>query len=222
MTRNRLRKFLLINIIREAPCKVMGFKSLQKQALSALILSPAIFFLASCASAPPAPPSYELTFQHLPRLQIMAGSIVLKSVYQPDETKNLFDTKKPQNPTMIVKQWVQDRLERQPASSAKLVLTIIDGHVEVTQKEEAAVFGLIASQKQVFTANLVVDVAYSASGAAASEEMRVLRVKIASNQSVFGPYSLNILDKAYFMLISDLAGEFDTQMRLVLEKLKIM
>ncbi len=49
-----------------------------------------------------------------------------------------------------------------------------------------------------------------------------LRVKIVSDKSVSGAYSLNMLDEAYFMLISDLAVEFDKQMQGVLKKLKII
>jgi hypothetical protein len=49
-----------------------------------------------------------------------------------------------------------------------------------------------------------------------------LRVKIVSDKAVSGTYNLNMLDETYFMLISDLAGEFDKQMHLVLKKLKII
>ena len=43
-----------------------------------------------------------------------------------------------------------------------------------------------------------------------------------SDKAVSGAYSLNMLDEAYFMLISDLAVEFDKQMQGVLKKLKII
>jgi hypothetical protein len=156
-------------------------------------------------------------------LQIAAGSIELKSAYQPDEAENQIDTKKPQNPTMVVKQWVEDRLERQSGSSAKLVLTVIDGRVVRTQETQSATFGFLASKKQVYSVSLVVDVAYAPAGMEIGQETgKDLRVKIVSDKAVSGAYNLNMLDEAYFMLIGDLADEFDKQMQLVLKKLKIM
>ena len=197
-------------------------EGLSKYMTRALIICPFVLVLISCASAPPAPPSYELTYQHLPRLQIAAGSIVLKSAYQPDEAVNHIDTKKPQNPTMVVKQWVNDRLEIQSGSSAKLVLTMIDGRVIRTETNKST-FGFLASKKQIFSANLVVDVTFYPFEQEINQGLRRdLRVKIVSNKAVSGAYSLNMLDEAYFMLISDLAVEFDKQMQGVLEKLKII
>ncbi|MEC8414087.1 MAG: hypothetical protein VXY97_00395 [Pseudomonadota bacterium] len=164
-----------------------------------------------------------MTYQHLPRLQIAAGSIVLKSAYQPDESENHIDTKKPQNPTMVVKQWVNDRLEIQPGSSSKLVLTVIDGRVIRTEVTNKSTFGFLASKKQIFSANLVVDVTFYPFEQEINQGLRSdLRVKIVSDKAVSGAYSLNMLDEAYFMLISDLAVEFDKQMQGVLKKLKII
>ena len=197
--------------------------SLSKCMTRALIICPFILILISCASAPPAPPNYELTYQHLPRLQISAGSIVLKSTYQPDWAENHIDTIKPQNPTNIVKQWVNDRLEIQSGSSAKLVMTVIDGRVIKSQEIKQSTFGFLASKKQFFSANLVVDVSFYPYGQEIDQGLRsALRVKIASDKAVSGAYSLNMLDEAYFLLISDLAVEFDKQMLGVLKKLKII
>ena len=218
LIRNRSRMFLSTNFLE-------GFtlESLSKRLIKALIIGPVTLIAISCASAPPAPPSYDLTFQHLPRLQIAAGSIELKSAYQPDVAENQIDTKKPQNPTMVVKQWVEDRLERQSGSSAKLVLTVIDGRVVRTQETQSATFGFLASKKQVYSVSLVVDVAYAPAGMEIGQETgKDLRVKIVSDKAVSGAYNLNMLDEAYFMLIGDLADEFDKQMQLVLKKLKIM
>ena len=198
-------------------------EGLSKYMTRALIICPFILVLISCASAPPAPPSYELTYQHLPRLQIAAGSIVLKSAYKPDEAENHIDTKKPQNPTMVVKQWVNDRLEIQSGSSAKLVLTVIDGRVIRTEETNQSTFGFLASKKQIFSANLVVDVTFYPFEQKINQGLRSdLHVKIVSDKAVSGAYSLNMLDEAYFMLISDLAVEFDKQMQGVLKKLKII
>lgn len=216
--RNCLGMFLSNNIFAG-----LSLESLLKHMIRALIICPVSLFLISCASAPPAPPSYDLTYQHLPKLQIAAGSIVLKSSYQPDEAENHIDTKKPQNPTMVVKQWVNDRLEKQSGSSAKLVLTVIDGQVIRTQETEKSTFGFLASKKQIYSANLVVDVAVYPLEQEINQGLRQdLRVKIVSDKVVSGAYSLNMLDEAYFTLISDLAVEFDKQMQHVLKKLKIM
>ena len=198
-------------------------ESLSKCMTRALIICTSILVLISCASAPPAPPSYELTYQHLPRLRIAAGSIVLKSTYQPDWAENHIDTKKPQNPTMVVKQWVNDRLEIKSGSSSKLVMTVIDGRVIRSQEIKQSTFGFLASKKQIFSANLVVDVTFFPFGQEIDQGLRSdLRVKIVSDKAVSGTYSLNMLDEAYFMLISDLAVEFDKQMQSVLKKLKII
>ena len=218
MIRNRSRMFRSINFVR-----VLYLESLSKLGINAFIIGPVVSILISCASAPPAPPNYDLTFQHLPRLQIAAGSIELKSAYQPDEAENQIDTKKPQNPTMVVKQWVEDRLERQSGSSAKLVLTVIDGRVVRTQDTQSASFGFLASKKQVYSASLVVDVAYASAGMEIGQETgKDVRIKIVSDKEVSGAYSLNMLDEAYFMLIGNLADEFDKKMQLVLKKLKII
>ena len=75
---------------------------------------------------------------------------MLKSAYQPDESENHIDTKKPQNPTMVVKQWVNDRLEIQSGSSAKLVLTVIDGRVIRTEETNQSTFGFLASKNRFF------------------------------------------------------------------------
>ncbi len=215
---NRSRMFRSTNFVR-----ALYLESLSKQGINALIIGPVISLLISCASAPPAPPSYDLTFQHLPRLQIAAGSIVLKSAYQPDEVENQIDTKKPQNPTLVVKQWMEDRLERQSGSTAQLVLTVIDGRVLSKQETQSTTFGLLTSKKLVYSASLVVDVAYYPAGMEIGQETgKDLRVKIVSNKAVSGTYNLNMLDEAYFMLMGDLAGEFDKQMRLALKKLKII
>ena len=198
-------------------------ESLSKCMTRALIICTSILVLISCASAPPAPPRYELTYQHLPRLRIAAGSIVLKSTYQPDWAENHIDTKKPQNPTMVVKQWVNDRLEIKSGSSSKLVMTVIDGRVIRSQEIKQSTFGFLASKKQIFSANLVVDVTFFPFGQEIDQGLRSdLRVKIVSDKAVSGTYSLNMLDEAYFMLISDLAVEFDKQMQSVLKKLKII
>ena len=75
----------------------------------------------------------------------------------------------------------------------------------------------------VYSASLVVDVAYYPAGMEIGQATgKDLRVKIVSDKAVSGTYNLNMLDEAYFMLISDLAGEFDKQMHLVLKKLKII
>ena len=215
---NCLRMFQSHNIFSS-----LFLEGLSKYMSRALIICPLIFMLISCASAPPAPPSYELTYQHLPRLQIAAWSIVLKSAYQPNEAENHIDTKKPQNPTMVVKQWVNDRLEIQSRSSAKLVLTVIDGRVIRTEETNQSTFGFLASKKQIFSANLVVDVTFYPLEQEINQGLRSdLRVKIVSDKAVSGAYSLNMLDEAYFMLISDLAVEFDKQMQGVLKKLKII
>jgi len=215
---NCSRMFRSTNFVR-----ALYLESLSKQGINALIIGLVISLLISCASAPPAPPSYDLTFQHLPRLQIAAGSIVLKSAYQPDEVENQIDTKKPQNPTLVVKQWMEDRLERQSGSTAQLVLTVIDGRVVSKQETQSTTFGLLTSKKLVYSASLVVDVAYYPAGMEIGQETgKDLRVKIVSNKAVSGTYNLNMLDEAYFMLMSGLAGEFDKQMRLALKKLKII
>ena len=215
---NCLRMFQSHNIFAS-----LFLEGLSKYMTRALVICPFIFMLISCASAPPAPPSYELTYQHLPRLQIAAGSIVLKSAYQPDESENHIDTKKPQNPTMVVKQWVNDRLEIQSKSSAKLVLTVIDGRVIRTEETNQSTFRFLASKKQIFSANLVVDVTFYPFEQEINQGLRRdLRVKIVSNKAVSGVYSLNMLDEAYFLLISDLGVEFDKQMQGVLKKLKII
>ena len=198
-------------------------ESLSKCMTRALIICTSILVLISCASAPPAPPSYELTYQHLPRLRIAAGSIVLKSTYQPDWAENHIDTKKPQNPTMVVKQWVNDRLEIKSGSSSKLVMTVIDGRVIRSQEIKQSTFGFLASKKQIFSANLVVDVTFFPFGQEIDQGLRSdLRVKIVSDKAVSGTYSLNMLDEAYFLLLSDLGVEFDKQMQSVLKKLKII
>lgn len=218
LMRNCSRMFRSTNFVR-----ALYLESLSKHGMKALIIGPVVSLLMSCASAPPAPPSYELTFQHLPRLQIAAGSIVLKSAYQPDAVENQIDTQKPQNPTLVVKQWVEDRLERQSGSTAKLVLTVIDGRVVSKQETQAATFGFLTSKKMVYSASLVVDVAYYPAGMEIGQAIgKDLRVKIVSDKAVSGAYNLNMLDEAYFMLISDLANEFDKQMHLVLKKLKII
>ncbi len=142
---NCLRMFRSHNIFPS-----LFLESLSKYMTRALIICPFILVLISCASAPPAPPSYELTYQHLPRLQIAAGSIVLKSAYKPDEAENHIDTKKPQNPTMVVRQWVNDRLEIQSGSYAKLVLTVIDGRVIRTEEANQSTFGFLASKNRFF------------------------------------------------------------------------
>ena len=215
---NCLRMFRSHNIFAS-----LFLESFSKYMTRALIICPFILVLISCASAPPAPPSYELTYQHLPRLQIAAGSIVLKSAYQPDEAENHIDTKKPQNPTMVVKQWVNDRLEIQSGSSAKLVLTVIDGRVIRTEETNQSTFGFLASKKQIFSANLVVDVAFYPLNRKLIRDCGVICVlKSCQIRHVSGAYSLNMLDEAYFMLISDLAVEFDKQMQGVLKKLKII
>ena len=124
---------------------------------------------------------------------------------------------------MVVRQWVNDRLEIQSGSYAKLVLTVIDGRVIRTEEANQSTFGFLASKKQIFSANLVVDVAFYPLEQEINQGLRSdLRVKIVSDKAVSGAYSLNMLDEAYFMLISDLAVEFDKQMQGVLKKLKII
>ena len=124
---------------------------------------------------------------------------------------------------MVVKQWVNDRLEIQSRSSAKLVLTVIDGRVIRTEETNQSTFGFLASKKQIFSANLVVDVTFYPFEQEIIQGLRRdLRVKIVSNKAVSGVYSLNMLDEAYFLLISDLGVEFDKQMQGVLKKLKII
>ena len=69
----------------------------------------------------------------------------------------------------------------------------------------------------------MVDVSFYPYGQEIDQGLRSdLRVKIASDKAVSGAYSLNMLDEAYFLLISDLAVEFDKQMQGVLKKLKII
>ena len=189
--------------------------------LSAAIASALVTALAGCVAAPPAPPVFQQTFQHLPRLALTTLP-VFENHYRPPAGPAHIDHLLPQNPARLAQQWVADRLGTQPASRHNppvLTIRLVDGQViRSVTPAKSGIFGLVAQNETVFKGILVVEIVYQPPFEAGYE----LRIEVEATETLVGAISLNDRDAAYFRMLDAMALEFDRQMTREMAKKRLI
>lgn len=188
----------------------------------ALLLCPLLVYLVGCVAAPPAPPVFHQTFQHLPRLTLTTALPVFENNYRPPASPAHIDHLLPQNPARLARQWVADRLGTQPAirqNPPVLTIRLVDGQVlRSVTPTKSGIFGLVAQNETVFKGTLVVEIVYQPPFEAGYE----VRIEVEARETLAGAISLNDRDAAYFRMLDAMALEFDRQMTREMAKKRLI
>lgn len=125
----------------------------------------ALLGLAACSSAPPKPGFPQITFAHLPPIQLDVAQIQVVEQYAPPQRAPNVEHTMPVSPAAVMHRWAADRLR--PVGAAGVARLLIKDASVVAQPLEktGGVRGVLTEDQAVrYVANLVVELDVNTAG----------------------------------------------------------
>lgn len=166
--------------------------------------------LMGCANTPPKPTFAEMTFQHLPTINLNVGEIKIRNEYRSPLKAPNVEHEMPVNIERVLKRWASERLRAVGDSSAYAEFTIKDASViETKLKKKTGLAGFFTNdqaEKYDFRVEAELKVVsingYKGFATADSKQSRTIPEDS----------TLNERDSMYFERTELLIGEFNKQM----------
>ncbi len=152
----------------------------------------------------------DVTFAHLPAIQMAVNDIIIEQRYQTTLTAPHAEHRVPLNPLSFMKRWTSDRIvQTGEDSQAKYIIveaSVLE-HALDTDGNITAIFTNEQAMRYEATAEAILEVSSGNSLAQGNTSARVTRsVTIPENAT------LNEREKILFDLVASLARDFDSQM----------
>lgn len=167
----------------------------------------ALLGLAACGSAPPKPGFPQITFSHLPPIQLDVREIRVVEQYAPPQQPPNVEHTMPVSPAAVMHRWAADRL-RPVGPSGVATLTVKDASVVAQPlKRTEGVRGMLTEDQAVrYIGNLVVELDVNTAGGLGTGF-----ASAAATRTVTAPedITLNQRDKILFDLTEALARDIN-------------
>lgn len=170
----------------------------------------AVFAVAGCQTPPPQQTLPDITFAHLPAIELDVGRLALVSEYQSPAVEPHVDHLMPISPAGAMQRWAQDRLK--PMGSEGWARLIIKDAkvVEVPLTTDQSVTGLFKSQQEMrydATLDVVVQLLDERQLPLAEVKAQVTR-----SRSVPEGITLNEREKVWHEMVDDMVQNMNAQL----------
>ena len=172
-----------------------------------ILLAFLVVALAACSSAPPKPGFPQITFGHLPPIQLDVAEIQVREQYAPPQQAPNVERVAPVSPAAVMHRWAADRL-RGVGPSGAAILTVKDASIVAQPlKKTEGLRGMVTTDQEVrYVANLVVELDVSTAGGLGTGF-----ASAAATRTVTAPenITLNQRDKILYELVEALARDLN-------------
>ena len=173
--------------------------------ITRLLAALALLGLAACGSAPPKPGFPQITFSHLPPIQLDVAQIQVVEQYAPPLREPNVEHAMPVSPAAVMHRWAADRL-RPVGPAGVATLKIKDASVVAQPLDKTTgVRGMLTEDQEVrYVGNLVVELDVNTAGGLGTGF-----ASAAATRTVTAPedITLNQRDKILFNLAEALARD---------------
>jgi hypothetical protein len=167
----------------------------------------ALLGLAACGTPPPKPGFPQITFSHLPPIQLDVAQIQVVEQYTPPQRAPNVEHAMPVSPAAVMHRWAADRL-RPVGPAGVATLTIKDASVVAQPLEKTGgLRGMVTTDQEVrYLGNLVVELDVNTAAGLGTGF-----ASAAATRTVTAPenITLNQRDKILFELVEALARDLN-------------
>lgn len=170
-----------------------------------------IMAMGLVACQPPAKPQYaEITFDHLPRIELDVAEIVIKTPYQESLDSPHVGEQFPVSPSRAARRWVEDRLRATGDRGVATVTIVESGAVEAELERTTGVTGLLTTD-QAQSYEIAIEISIEAVDPVGPRTSSA-SIRVTKKTSVAEDATMNEREETWYKLTRNAMDNFNAAM----------
>jgi hypothetical protein len=173
-----------------------------------------VLALGACSADPPARPIYaDLTYRHLPPIELLVGRVEVEDAYEPPLRAPNVEHEFPVSPAAAARRWVDDRI-RAVGDKGMVKVTLREASVvEVALKKTEGLTGAVTTdQSERYDGKIVMEIEVRGPG---GDKEAFVSATARRSRTVPEDITLNAREKVFFemteAMMNDLNAELERQ-----------